>query len=221
MKTLLLSSILLFISLTSISQKNLPIDECLRLEGFSFDEHLIADRMPKDTLIDVKNGYYEISDADTKLLQATKFNNEDETFLLVATGFYEDMQCSNYFTNFYTQDGKTNALQPIENDNVLPKIEFSDFFVGDDIKNAVLKYQADIQKEYFPGASLEDIYNELFDMHFILPRHGTKIIVELTVCDYIPLNVVSIQEKDWKIITSKHKSISLSYVKKRKRFTQD
>lgn len=193
----------------------------LQLEGFNFRDFNQADRIPTDTIIDLKNGYYEINDGETKLLQATKFNNLDSSILIAATGYYSDMQCFNYFSKFYIKSKNLNTLEDVLLDDVIPELMFSDFFIDSAIKEITNKYLPLVQQEYYPNAAVEDIYEEFFDMHFILPRYGTKIIVKLTVCDYIPLNAVNMDEEDWKIIETQHKSISLSYDKKKKVFAID
>jgi hypothetical protein len=206
----------LVVAKISFGQKNLTIDQCLALDGFNFNEYNQADRMPKDTLIDIKNGYYEISDGEIKLLQATKFNNKDKSILIIATGFYADMQCANYFTNFYIKS--KDSLIVCNQNRVMPTLKFSDFFIDSTITEIVKKYLPEIQEEYFPNATIENIYQELFDFHFILPRFGTDIIVELTVCDYIPTNVVEFDKNDWEVINTNHASIKFTYNKSKKKF---
>jgi hypothetical protein len=188
------------------------------LDGFNFRDFNQADRFPKDTIIDIKNGYYEINDGETKLLQATKFNNSDGTIMIAATGYYADMQCYNYFSKFYQKSKTDTSLIEILTDDVMPEIKFSDFFIDSTIRQVTQKYLATIQQEYFPNATLENVYEEFFDIHYILPRYGTKVIAKLTVCDYIPLNAVNIDGEDWKKVEVQHDAILLTYDKKKKAF---
>lgn len=211
--------LLLLISNVNIGQTNLSIVECLKLDGFNFRDFNQADRFPKDTLIDIKNGYYEINDGETKLLQATKFNNSDGTIMIAATGYYADMQCYNYFSKFYSKTD--TSLVEMHTEDVMPEFKFSDFFIDATIREVAQKYLPTIQQEYFPNATLENVYEEFFDIHYILPRYGTKVIAKLTVCDYIPLNEVNIDEEDWKVVETRHESIALAYNKKKRVFVVD
>jgi hypothetical protein len=128
------------------------------------------------------------------------------------------MQCSNYFTNFYTRNGDSLVL--LEKNSILPNIQYSDFFIDNSIKEIAEKYLPKIQEEYFPEATIYNVYEEIYHFHFILPRYGTDMTVELTVCDYIPTNAVNIDLEDWALIESKFKSITLKYDKSKKVFVR-
>ena len=218
MKVVLFTLLLLVSNWVCLAQDNLSIEDCLHLDGFKFNEFRRADRTPKDTLIDVKNGYFEISDNNTKLLQAAKFNNPDGSILIAATGFYEDMQCSSYFTKFYIKQKNEARLHEIAHQFILPEINYLDFFTDSAIVEVAKKYQSQIQKKYYPEATLEDLYSEFYDMHFTLPRFGTNLEVSLTVCDFIPRNEVTFTKHDWDVIENNHTAITLLYSKKKNQF---
>lgn len=211
----------LFLLLTSLSTqaKNLNIEECLQLVDFDPAKYIQADISWEEyqPLVDIKNGYYEIKDTDTDriLCQAAKFNNKDGSVTLMITGYYSDMQCSNHFTQSYLifPDGKKYIEMGLEELN-LP----SDYaaFIGNEILNKELeKLLIDLKGIYLSEEdNVGQVYNELYDFHYILPRYGTDISVSLTICDYIPTNEMEIKSDVWDLIEESVPTKSLSYDKK-------
>ena len=93
------------------------------------------------------------------------------------------------------------------------------FFIDSQPIQILEKYLPEIKKTYLDSnATIEDLLKEIYDLHMIIPRKGTNIKVTLTVCDYIPLNVVNIGKEDWSIIEDNIKVIELIYDKDQKQF---
>lgn len=222
MKTILHIIGLIFIQQLAISQ-NRDIMECLRLIDFKFEKYNESDfYRPTDTILDIKAGYYELYvsnthvidnvEQNTILCQATKFNNSDGSITLAITGYYADEQCSNYPSYFYEISENGDSIKIIEESKILPSLNWKDFFSESKSINVLEKYLLEIQKNYLDSnATIFDVLGEIYDYHYILPRYGKTIKATLSICDYIPTNVVSINENDWKIIEKDFKTLDLIY----------
>jgi len=216
---------LLFIIAFSISylvcgQESFSIHKCLDLINFELKDYNLADTSPSDTILDVKNGYFEVSYDYAKLCQVTYFKNADKSFTVLSTGYYSDQQCFNYFSYFHHIPSSTDTSIRMEQISYLPELQFEDFFVNDTITKMISKYLPEINANYLPNGegSIQDVINEIYNYHIILPRQGKQLIVELTLCDYIPTNVVSISEEDWAVFSEFTHPVYLHYNKKSKKF---
>lgn len=154
-----------------------------------------------------------------KLCQAAKYNNADGTITLGITGYYEDMQCSNHPTFFYEISKSGDGFTRIDNATVMPSLELSEFFAGSKSIEILKTYFPDIKKTYLGSdATFEDLINEVYDFHIILPAKGNKVKVTLTICDYIPTNELSIDKEDWNEIKDNIRTIEFAYDRRLKRF---
>ncbi|MEM0992025.1 MAG: hypothetical protein AAGI49_03270 [Bacteroidota bacterium] len=216
---------LLFFINTGISQhKN--ILECMQVIGFDADQSVIADIDLKwcDTIVDLKSGYFELNyafggDTKYKICQVAKFNNTDGTILIGITGYYADEQCSNYPSTFYEISKSEDLFTPLEIKTILPSLDFHLFFIDPNPIQILEKYLPEIKDKYLGSeATLEDILNEVYDYRIIIPRKGTTAKVTLTVCDYIPLNEVSINRDDWSVVEENIRVVEFAYDRDKKQF---
>ncbi|MBC7863585.1 MAG: hypothetical protein IAF38_11455 [Bacteroidia bacterium] len=182
-----------------------------------------ADLSPSDTIVDIKNGYYEISSAYDKtkitLIEAALFKNTDSTATIAVSGLKADEQCSFHHIYFYEYNWKTDNIKPIADKDVLPEFNLKMFFKKSSVKKTLLPYLKAIQKAYLTdSAGIDDVLDEIYSYRFLIPRSGTTLMINLDICDYIPTNVVGIKPADWKIVETDFKKITLRYDKKKKRF---
>jgi hypothetical protein len=189
------------------------ITECLELaqevNRFSFNE---SDFTPTDSLIDLKNGYFEMSSSDHVLTQAAKFNKKDKSTLLLVSGFYSDMQCANFPFYLFEIDKKGDTCIKKDPMNFFPALRYEDFLKNDSVLKIANKYLPILAETYLDeNATVQQILSEFYDFHFILPRFGTTIEVTLTVCDYIPVNEQEIVE--WKEVEKAIKSLYFKFNK--------
>ena len=212
------SILFLFISFHCFTQNKLDIEKAKALIGYNIYDYNHADSMPTDSLTDVKNGYFEVSYDYAKLCQIGLFKNKDGSGLVISTGYYSDEQCSMYFSYFHLIPSSIDTSVVLEPSRVLPALTFRDFFVGDSVDLIIKKYLPEINKNYLENGTIDQVISEVYDIHYIVPRKGTKLKVELTICDYIPTNAVSIDPKDWHIIETSIKPIYLKYNKSKKAF---
>jgi hypothetical protein len=202
----------------SSGQVKMSVQKCLDLIHFDMSKYNHADVQAIDTLIDEKNGYFAVKGYDQTLCQLTYFKNNDGSYLVMSTGYYSDMQCANYFTYFHSVPSSLDTAILMNQSNYMPAISFTDFFVGDSVSKILEQYIPQIRESYLNNGTLEDVINEVYDYHFILPQKGTKLKVELTICDYIPVNQVEFSETDWSIIETQIKVLSFSYDRKNQKF---
>lgn len=189
--------IVLFVVLFSCkAQQNIAkcYEMAKEVQRFSFIE---SDYVPDDTLVDLKNGYYELSNEDQKLCQVTKFSKKDKSSLLLVTGYYSDMQCSSFPFHIFEIDKNGDSCVKAVPSFYFPNLRVEDFLKTDTSQKIAEKYLTSISEEYLSAdASISQVLGEFYDFHFILPRYGTTVEVTLTVCDYIPVNQVAIVEWD-------------------------
>jgi hypothetical protein len=217
------ASLLLFMHSGACQDKN--ILECLKLIDFEPHNYVEADINlgRADTVIDLGTGYYELSLSseieNIKLCQATKFNNADGTITLAITGYIADMQCNNHPSYFYEISKSGDSFIRIENTTIIPSLDLLEFLTGSKSIEVLKKYLPEIKETYLnSNATIEDVLNEIYDFHLIVPRKGAKIKVTLTLCDYIPLNEVEIHENDWNVIKDNIKIVELLYDRELKQF---
>ena len=81
-------------------------------------------------------------------------------------------------------------------------------------------YQPYQEGEHWANDSLIDIKNA-YDIRYVLPRYGTKIMVHLDFCDHFDPDInLEISEEDYNIIENGTVPITLSYDKEYKQFVK-
>lgn len=212
------------ISQRAESSRNKNILEYMEVIGFDIHKYVQADVVLErsDTIIDLQSAYYEVnidSGEKIKLCQVAKYNNRDGTILLGISGYYGDEQCSNHPYHFYEISASADRFIPIEHKAVLPTLDFSMFFIDSKPIQILEKYLPEIKETYLDStATIEDLLKEVYDLHILIPRKGTKTKITLTVCDYIPRNEVNISSDEWSIIEENIREIELIYDKDQKQF---
>lgn len=197
----------------------LTIVECLNMKDTLVKAYQEGEFMANDTLVDLKNGYYSESSEDKLVRHATIFNNSDGTKILAISVCIWDFVCFNYESNFYLISNEDNSLIVVENENILPHINISDFVVGTSIEEILKKYLPELRGVYLDSkATMDDLLSELYDIKYILPRKGVSIKATLSVCDYIPLNEISIDDQDWKVLERDFLTLKLPYDKRSGKF---
>lgn len=171
-----------------------------------------------DTIIDIKNGYYEekFKDNHLSIRQVAVFENTDSTKTIAITICEYDFVCMLYKTNFY----KINKQGEIEKvNNLLPALNISDF-ISENCMEMLKGYFPEYQKVYPSNINnFKQFLNDLYEIHYIIPRYGTTIIVTLKSCDYLWLNgIIKFSPEDIKTIQTNIKEIQLIYDKKLKKF---
>ena len=210
--------ILLFsFSVTAFPQKN--IVEFLKLKDSKIKAYSEGELMANDTVVDLKNGYYAEVKDDEIIRQAAVFNNSDGTKTLGVTVCIWDFVCFNYVSNFYNISKLNDTLVIVEDKSILPEIKILDFIKGTSIAEVLKKYLLKLKGGYLDEeATIDDLLSELYEIKYIIPQKGTSIKAKLEVCDYIPTNEITIDEKDWEIIMNKPLILKLIYNKNSKKF---
>lgn len=219
MKTAFYFLVILVITPSFIAQN---IVEALQLKDKTIKKHFEGELSSTDTLIDIKNGYYEEYNKDYKVLttlrQAAIFNNQDGSKTLGISNSQWDFQCFTYNSSFYSIIEK-DKIERIDNSNILPKLDIIDFVGNGEIIPTLEKYLPLLQENYLgDNDSMEVLLSEIYDIKYLIPRKGTALIATLAVCDYIPSNEIKIIEKDWFIIMNDFSIICLDYDKTIKKF---
>lgn len=195
----------------------------MELIGFDAHKYVQADRSVErcDTIIDIKSGYFELFDTaiETKLCQVAKFNNGDSTILVGISGYYADEQCSNHPFHFFEIAKSLDTFISLNPETILPTLDVTLFFTDAKPIQILEKYLPAIKKAYLgPNATIENLLEEVYDFHIILPKKRTTAKVTLTICDYILRNEVSIDHDDWRIIEEHIKIVEFHYDKIKKQF---
>ncbi|MCB9195412.1 MAG: hypothetical protein H6600_07645 [Flavobacteriales bacterium] len=199
--------------------KTLDIQQCLDLIEFKPENYASGDFSFEGLVptTDLKNGYYEIVSPYTNItyVQAAKFNNGDGSITLMITGYEYDMVCERYNTTAYLILPEEDNYIEMSLHDLNLDIGIENFQSNPTIKSVLEELLIELRGNYLDeNASLESLYNELFDFHFILPQKGTDIITTISVCDYIPLNEIDISEENWNILLGGRISKTMQYDKK-------
>lgn len=220
MKTLI--SIIIFILMNTLGFTQNILD-ALQLKNDLIGEYVIGELMANDTIIDLKNGYYEefwsFGDGNKHIIrQAAIFHNQDGTRTLGISIAEYDFVCVFDKTNFYEISKSKDSIMSILNDDILPDLYIREF-VTDTIVSVLIKYLPEIQANYLgSNATIDQLLSEIYHITYIIPQTGTNLIATLGVCDYIPRNEVSIKPEDWSIIENDFVSLKLAYDKTQKKF---
>jgi hypothetical protein len=221
MKSLVVFTLLIFIRGSGFSQSIL---EALQLKEDSIGEYIEGEAVSTDTIIDIRNGYYEefasYEDGNkTVTRQASIFHNHDGSKILGISITEWDFQCFNYETNFYKISKSKDSIGTISNKDILPLLNIKELVADSNVFYIFNKYLPEIQENYLDSnATIDEVLSEVYSIIYILPRRGTDLIATLRVCDYIPTNEVNISRDDWSIIEKSILFIELEYDKIQKKF---
>lgn len=220
MKTLLLSIILILMNTPGFSQNIL---EALRLKTDSIGIYLIGELRASDTIVDLKNGYYEefysFGDGDKHIIrQAAIFHNQDGSRTLGISIAEYDFVCVYDKTDFYEISKSKDGIHPILKEDLLPDLKIR-AFVKDTTISILNKYLPKLQGNYLDSnATMDKLLSEIYHISYTLPQWGTTLIVTLGTCDYIPRNEINISANDWSILENDIVSMELEYDKTAKKF---
>ncbi|MFT5886583.1 MAG: hypothetical protein ACI9IP_003051 [Arcticibacterium sp.] len=221
MKFLALFTTLLLTSFSGFSQNIL---EAIQLQEASFGAYMEGETRATDTLIDLKNGYYEeflAYDDGNKTItrQASIFHNNDGTKTLGITTTQWDFVCFHTETNFYDIAISKDSIHAILKDDILPALNIREFVTDSNVFHILSKYLPKYQETYSdPNASVDDVLSQVYSIVYKLPQRGTDLIATLKVCDYLPLNEIDVGHDNWTIIESSFLAIELEYDKRQKKF---
>ena len=217
MRNLTLFIVLILMNTLGFSQNIL---EALQLKNDLIGEYVEGELMSNDTIIDLRNGYYEeflsFKEGDKTIVrQAAIFHNHDGSRTLGISITEYDFVCFYNETNFYEISKSKDSIHTILNDDILPDLNIREFVI-DTIVSVLNKYLPELQGNYLDSNdTIDKLLSEVYQITYILPQRGTSLIATLGVCDYIP---VSISPDDWSIIENDFVSIELEYDKTRKKF---
>ena len=196
--------------------------EALALKNHLISQYVEGELMATDTVVDLVNGHYqEFAAADQgniRTRQAAMFDNPDSTKTLAITTANYDFVCYYYESNFY-EILKKDSIRVLVNEEILPSFSIKEFIVDSTVFTALNKYLTEIRKNYLDSdATMDEVLNEVYDIVFFLPEKGGGLIATLSVCDYIPTNVVSIAADDWSLMENNFVSVKLKYNGMEKKF---
>ncbi|GAB5553175.1 MAG: hypothetical protein Sapg2KO_27660 [Saprospiraceae bacterium] len=197
--------------------------EALQLKNDSIGEYVIGELRASDTIVDLRNGYYEefySFEGDDKhiIRQAAIFHNQDGSRTLGISIAEYDFVCFYDKTDFYEISKSKDSIHPTLKEDLLPDLNFREF-VKDTTISVLNKYLPKLQENYLDSnATIDKLLSEIYYISYILPQWGTTLIVTLGACDYIPRNEISINSDDWSIIENEILSIELVYDKIEKKF---
>ena len=224
MKKIILFVITVLVNTLGISQNVL---EALQLKNDLIAEYVEGELMATDTIIDLRNGYYEefrSSEKGNKTItrQAAIFHNHDESRILGISITEYDFVCFHNETNFYEILKSRDSIHVISNVDVLPHLNIREFIIDTNILSILNRCLPELQGNYLDSNdSIDKLLSEVYYIRYLLPQGGTTIIATLGVCDYIPTNQISITPDDWSIIENNFTPIELAYDKKEKKFNKN
>lgn len=203
--------------------------DCLELKDSIFGKYQSGEHAARNEVIDIENGYYALEwyEEDKEgnihnyvpLFQAAIFKNFDEKWSLGITEYHADEQCYWYKSYFYEISKNLDRITEIELSSILPELNWDNFLSESLSKGVLEKYLPEIKEKYLDAnATIDDVLHEVYDFHYIMPRKGVHVKVELTICDYISLNVVGFDSQDWEIIEQDFKTLVLKYNRQLKAF---
>ena len=167
MKALVTFALLILIKLSGFSQNIL---EALKLKEDSIREYVQGEAMATDTIIDLKNGYYEAfasydDNQKTALRQASLFLNKDGTKTLGISIGEADFQCLFYQTSFYEISKSNDKIKMVTNENVLPRLAIKEFIADTSVYAIINKYLPEIKENYLSSdASVDKVLSEFYDI---------------------------------------------------------
>jgi hypothetical protein len=210
-------------------KSQVTIMDCIQLKDSVFGEYEFGELTGKNEVIDLKNCYYEIEwyEEDEQgnksnyltLFQAVIFKNFDNTWTLGITSYDSDVVCSWHDSHFYEISKDGDSITEIDIATIMPELNWNIFLSESSSIEVIEKYMTEITDNYLsPDATLEDVLNEMYDLHYIMPKQGKIVKVELTFCDYIPQNEAAFTNEDYLIVSEDFKSVELKYNRKLKVF---
>lgn len=195
--------------------------EALKLKENLIEKYVEGELRSNDTLVDVKNGYYEefyLWDNATKvtLRQAAIFKNKEDTKLLGITINSWDFACMLSKTSFYEIAQSKKQIKSIDIENILPHLTYQDFLKD---TSKLSSMNAEVQKLEITELDKYDSFeaflkdNSMFDIKYKMPRVGTSVTASIDVCDYY------LGSDEWLKLKEKYfKEVNLKYDSKMKKF---
>lgn len=213
-------SIFVFFFLNPCFSQN--IIHALRLQEDFIGKYTEGEHQSTDTIIDLRNGYYEEFYADKNdnynltLRQAAIFNNVEGTQLLGITVCIWDFVCFQSNTSFYEISKSRKSIKPINLSVILPQLTYQDFLQDISLLSDLKEYMS---KQSLADADSYDDFDEylnesgVFDIKYSLPRKGTSVIASIGACDYY------IDKDKWSRLKEKYfTEVALKYNSNLKRF---
>lgn len=210
----------------------LTVTEAMRLKDSVFGKYSGSDLEPNNVTLNLHEGYFRsgfaIKDQDGNVVEETAiklaklFCNKDGSYLLGLTYYYNDMQCFSYNSTFYpiSKDGTKISYQDTTQ-ALFPPMIWEYELPGEKAKKVLEKYLPEIQQNYLgPEATINDVLREVYTPHLIFAQKGNGVRIELTLCDYIPVNVVGIDSADWSVVQTDLSYVDFVYNAKSKQFNR-
>lgn len=200
--------------------------EALQLKQDLIGEYLEGELVSTDTIIDLRNGYYEEFKSEkggnkTIIRQAALFHNHDGSKTLGISKTAYDFVCFYNETNFYEIIKSKDSIFAVFNDDVLPDLSIREFIIDSNIISVLNKYLPEIQGSYLDlNATVDGLLSEFYQIIYILPQRGTSLVSTLRICDYIPTNIVTMTSDDLSIIENCFVSIEMKYDRILKKFVK-
>jgi hypothetical protein len=223
--SILKNSILFIFLLFTMMVKAQTVIDFIRMIDTTYQPYQEGEHWATDSLIDIKNGYYqrgfsfegEQGIVEKILRQVAVFANNDGTKTIVETISYYDFVCWVNTIKFYYYNGET--LQFVDNsDHFLPTITEEDLLSEKALFIFKKLYRKANRNQYI---TLSGTIKNAYDIRYVLPRYGTKIMVHLDFCDHFDPDInLAISEEDYNIIENGTVPIKLSYDKEYKQFVK-
>lgn len=164
------------------------------------------------TIIDDKNGYAAFMSSEDEyaipMLEMALFKPNKGESTIVVTNLEDDHVCMNNYSYFLQI--KDNRWVDVKN-QVLPKLDFSMIFINGKNDDSY-KYYLEMQKKY--GSKIPDL-----EYIFSPPRMGTKMKVDLVLCDWIDESVEENKDlMEYQMIADSFKPIYLQWNKTKGKF---
>jgi hypothetical protein len=199
------------------------ITEALTLKNKRFGKAPHGDWVANSKTTDLQNGFYEAAHVGTDkrrvvLEQAALFNNADGSKLLVVSGNTSDSACESSETRFFDiSAAKTLTERPVS--AVLPVTLTAASLIDPAVKPVLNKYLPKLRGKYLAkDATLDALIDEVYKLHFSLPRVGSDTGASVIVCDYIHANELAFETADWRAIKKAANRQTLAYDKSTKQF---
>ncbi|MEM1328666.1 MAG: hypothetical protein AAGI23_22110 [Bacteroidota bacterium] len=201
--------------------------QALQLKNDSIGEYFESELAANDTLIDIRNGYYEEfmswgANNHSTIRQAAIFHNDDGTRTLGISITTWDFACLDYKTTFYEIARSKNQITIIPNRELLPILRKSEFVMGTEILTILRKYIPGV-RDNAPNAAaaLETLLAQFYQIIYRQPRIGTALIATLGFCEYLPDSLGDITEDEWTILENGFGTIELRYDRTAKQFQKE
>ncbi|MEM8527529.1 MAG: hypothetical protein AAGG68_23005 [Bacteroidota bacterium] len=177
---------------------NLP-DTCFQLCKLKVPSVMSSHRK----VLDIRNGFisfkqWPYDDNDPASFQAALFKGSDnKDIIAVSTRSCGDMFACFYLNSFFYiyEDGNWVKADTL----LLPEITLKLFYDDSSNSNLLNKYGH-------------------FEYHYILPRYGTEIKIELSICDYLTFDNPEVTDEQYDKLIREKKVVYLKWEKSSNQF---